>query len=67
MEIEELATSGLLLAGGAVHAFPDELTQFVDDDFVPQIEVPVTLQRTVGVASMGAGVLEAMEALDEMR
>jgi len=60
----EAATAGTLLIGGAVHAAPDTLTPAVNNDLVPQVDVPVTLQRTVGVASVGLGLVAAMDAMN---
>jgi len=67
MDLEDIAVPGLLITGGAVHAFPHVLTGLVNDDLVPQVGQDVTVQRGVGVASLGYGVVEAMEALDGMR
>jgi len=63
-ELVTAATATTLLVGGAVHTAPDTLTGAVNDDLVPQVDVPVTLQRGVGVASVGLGLVEAMELLD---
>lgn len=63
-ELVTAATATTLLVGGAVHTAPDTLTGAVNNDLVPQVDVPVTLQRTVGVASVGLGLVEAMELLD---
>jgi hypothetical protein len=67
----EAATAGALLAGGAVHTLPNELTPAIDQDIidldpVPVVpDVPLTVQRAVGVSSVGLGLVAAMEALED--
>jgi|APHM01.1.fsa_nt_gi hypothetical protein len=66
----EAATAGTLLAGGAVHALPNELTPAIDQDIIdldpiPVVpDVPLTVQRAVGVTSVGLGIVAAMDAAD---
>jgi len=70
--LTEAATATALLAGGAVHTFPNTLTEAVDQDIVDLGEVPLlpdaplTVQRGLGVATMGLGVVTALDALNDM-